>query len=307
MDIIGAGLSGLIAAHVWPNAEVFEASAAPTVNHRALLRFRSEAVSKVTGIEFKKVKVRKGIWFEGKFSQPNIQVANLYSRKCLGSVQPDRSIWNIESGDRYVAPEDFYDQLVDNCGSRINFGVNYDFYSPRDPRISTVPLPSLLSLLRMGHLINFERAPILVERFRVEDCNTYQTIYFPDPGHSAYRASITGDLLIVEHATDHSLDPALNQNIYMDDITKAFGLPWHRECCTPLDTVEQKYGKIVPIDDAERKQLLFQLTHEHNIYSLGRFATWRNILLDDVVNDAAVIKMLMRRSFSAYELLKASK
>ena len=60
MDIVGTGLSGLIAAHIWPNANVFELSPSPIEQHKALLRFRSDVVSQVTGIEFKRVKVRKG-------------------------------------------------------------------------------------------------------------------------------------------------------------------------------------------------------------------------------------------------------
>jgi len=31
----------------------------------------------------------------------------------------------------------------------------------------------------------------------------------------------------------------------------------------------------------------------YNVYSLGRYATWRNILLDDVYHDINVIKQLM--------------
>jgi hypothetical protein len=35
------------------------------------------------------------------------------------------------------------------------------------------------------------------------------------------------------------------------------------------------------------------LTEEHNIYSLGRFATWRQLLLDDLVKDIGVIEKLI--------------
>jgi hypothetical protein len=60
-----------------------------------------------------------------------------------------------------------------------------------------------------------------------------------------------------------------------------------------------------PIDDALRKQLLFRLTHEHNVFSLGRFATWRNILLDDVVDDIVQVKRLLK-SGSAYDVRRAA-
>jgi hypothetical protein len=58
----------------------------------------------------------------------------------------------------------------------------------------------------------------------------------------------------------------------------------------------QAYGKFVPIDEKLRKNLVLRLTTERGIYSLGRFATWRNLLLDDVVHDAAVIKALASSS-----------
>jgi hypothetical protein len=63
-----------------------------------------------------------------------------------------------------------------------------------------------------------------------------------------------------------------------------------------LGTSEQRYGKIVPLPAEPRRALLTRLTTQHGVYSLGRFATWRNVLLDDVVNDLAVIRKLLRAS-----------
>ena len=57
--IVGAGLTGLIAAHAWPQALVVEAVSGPTGSHHALLRFRSDAVARLTGVEFRRVTVRK--------------------------------------------------------------------------------------------------------------------------------------------------------------------------------------------------------------------------------------------------------
>ena len=42
-----------------------------------------------------------------------------------------------------------------------------------------------------------------------------------------------------------------------------------------------------------RKEFLYYLTREFNIYSLGRFATWKQIILDDVVDDANKIMKLI--------------
>lgn len=75
---------------------------------------------------------------------------------------------------------------------------------------------------------------------------------------------------------------------------QAFGIGSDR--AEPMDSGVQEYGKIVPLPHHESQQLLGYLTVKHNIYSLGRFATWRNLLLDDVVQDAATIFRLMRMS-----------
>ena len=93
--ILGAGLSGLIAATQFPNATVFEANGPEHLSHKAVLRFRSDSLSRLTGIPFRKVTVRKSIWHEGKHVAPNIQLANLYSFKTNGGYL-DRSIWKLD-------------------------------------------------------------------------------------------------------------------------------------------------------------------------------------------------------------------
>ena len=115
-----------------------------------------------------------------------------------------------------------------------------------------------------------------------------------------YRASITGDMLIAEFSSADAESP---MDAAMDDIKCAFGV--NITALEFLGVSTQRYGKIDPISDTARKNLLFQLTHKHNVFSLGRFATWRNILLDDVVDDITVIKRLLRAS-SEYELRKAA-
>ncbi len=111
--IIGAGLSGLIAAHAWPSVPIVEAQSEPQP-HKALLRFRSNAVSQLTGIEFKKVLVRKGLYSEGEYKPPTIALANQYSRKVLGRILGDRSVWNLDPVERWIAPENFQERLLDN-------------------------------------------------------------------------------------------------------------------------------------------------------------------------------------------------
>jgi len=296
--IVGAGLAGLIAAHTWPNSPIIEASLKPKAMHKALLRFRSDAVARLTGIEFRKVRVYKGIWAENAPQQPAIRWANLYARKVLsgGQLKGDRSIWSLDSVDRFIAPDDLYEQLIDSVGGRILWGAPADFRDRKNPLVSTAPLPVVLAAVGIEQPFEFPRSPIKVHRWKIPGADVFQTIYFPELNLNVYRASITGGTLIVE--TVGGLGD-------MDDeaINAAFGI--RLSDCDALGSVEQKYGKISPVDDAVRKQLLFKLTHEHNIYSLGRFATWRNILADDVVNDTTAIKKLLKAN-SAYDLRKAA-
>jgi len=298
MIIAGAGLAGLITAHAFPRMEVHEAAPEPRMNHRALLRFRSDAVAKLTGVEFKKVLVRKGIFREGKFREPTILEANLYSQKCLGKMLGDRSVWNLEPVTRYVAPLDFHAMLVESLGSRLHYNspVDYVDHSARGEKlISTAPMDKVLAALSVdtGN-VEFRKAGIHVLRSEVPNCDVYQTVYFTSTAHDLYRASITGSTLIAEFATARG-GPAHYEECWQEELHEAFGF-FNMPDQVQAEHVEQRYGKIAPIDEGLRKSLVARLTDEHGIFSIGRFATWRNLLLDDVVNDATVIKRLLTAS-----------
>lgn len=292
MIIVGAGIAGLLAAHAFPDAHVLEAGQESQVSHKALLRFRTPAVGEAVGIEFQKVTVRKGIYIDGVFAQPDIQLANLYARKVAGRLI-DRSIWNTETVERYVAPEDFVERLVARCRPRITFNSPIkEFKGFTVPVISTVPLPALAEGLGYAPAtgLNFHSAPICVVRHRLSGANVHQTIYYPSPHTRLYRASITGSLLIAEFIdASHALSGVLTDDY--DMLCESFGIK--RSDLKVLETVPQRFGKIAPIDEGERRKFIAYATREHGIYSLGRFATWRNILLDDVLHDIAVIRRLL--------------
>ena len=126
-------------------------------------------------------------------------------------------------------------------------------------------------------------------------CDVFETVYFPSPKLSVYRASITGDLLIVESKGE------LGQ---LDADAARLALGVDPADCELIDKGRQEFGKIVALPDEVRKRIMFELTHWHGIYSLGRFALWRNILLDDVVSDLDVIKRLLN-SASSYDAARA--
>lgn len=291
MIIVGAGLAGLMAGVLLPESRVIERNSSLTP-HRAVLRFRSPRIGDVTGIPFKEVTVRKGIWFRGKFVQPNILVANLYSKKTNGSYM-DRSIWKTKTEQRWIAPTDFQDRLAKILGNRLLLGTPFDFREhlrDTEPTISTAPMEVLAGAVAKESgsfpIPLFTHTPIHVERYKIESSNVYQTIYFPDSDTGAYRASITGDSLSIEYTI-----PIKNKLSGLQDILFPFGL--QRSDLEFVDEGVQKYGKILPLDDRWRKNFILQMTLKHNIYSLGRFATWRQILLDDVLNDIYQIKAMI--------------
>lgn len=293
MIIVGAGFAGLIAAHIWQRATLVESAAEPRQAHKALLRFRSDAIGKLIGIDFRKVRVHKGIWNDERFVAPNIRVANLYADKCTGTFHGDRSIWNIDAVDRWVAPETLYEQMLETLYPRVKWNCAYDFPFG-EPVVSTAPMPIVLKACGVPfHQSQFQRAPITVERYRLRKADVYQTIYFPTFEHSVYRASITGSLLIIEHAGE----PHGN---WLEDVVHAFGIN-NSLALELIDQARQSYGKIVPLPETLRKKWMYDLTTDRNIYSFGRFATWRNLLLDDLLQDAAVIKLLINREHN-YDL-----
>ena len=289
--IIGAGLAGLLAAHHFRNIPIFEAGKQKE-NHQALLRFRTTKVAELTGIKFKEVRVKKSIYNgERHLHECDIQAANSYSRKVLGKVVDGRSIWNLQDATRYVAPNDFYWRLTENLKSRIEYESAYDFaqhaelkIGEQSPVINTAPLPIVLKSLGLYLGESFKRAPIYARRYALPDCEgVYQTVYFPFADTPVYRASITDSTLIVESVEEPT--PG-----HMHRVFSAFGLDWNSSAI--YSTTPQEYGTILDIERLKRRHMMSKLTDDYGIYSLGRFATWRNILLDDVVDDIAAIDKL---------------
>lgn len=312
MIILGAGMAGCIAAIMNPNAEVLEAATSAPDNHNAVLRFRSDDIAKITGVNFRKVKVYKSIYHDGQFHhQANPLLSNLYSQKISGKIMP-RSIWDLRPVERFIAPPNFHLMMLDMINSRITYGAEVKGITEREmflshavigrkstPIISTIPMPVMARLMNEQLLCglgpeSFSFKSIYTERWHVEDCDTHQTIYFPGSKTPLYRATLTGSELILE-ATG-------GNQFLIDHACEALGIDTNLKNLSLIKSGEQKYGKIAPVDDAARKMFMFDLTQAMDIYSLGRFACWRNILLDDVYNDVFKIRHMIRQS--SYDVRK---
>jgi hypothetical protein len=287
MKIFGAGLSGLIGAMANPKAVVYERNKRDFQGHQALLRFRTNDVSEITGIKFKEVNVIKAIWSDGKERQPTPRLVAQYSKKNTGCYE-NRSIMDIKTVKRYIAPDDFLQRLIKDCEDRIYFDYEIterDFIQSRVDIISTLPLSVNAKML--GYEFNTERnkSVIYVNKFKIQNCDMYTTIYYPDDSTSVYRASITGNTLIIESKATINIDDVelvmLSMGLYLNSVDEV------------LTNFKQPMGKLSQVNDSERRVMIYTMSHDHGVYSLGRFALHKNILLDDVAKDVRVIKEMM--------------
>ncbi len=303
MIIYGAGLTGLIAANIFQRfhkVEIREAQMKLPHNHQALLRFRSPKVGQAVGIPFREVTVHKAALVNGELtSQPDLLSNNLYSQKVTGSFH-NRSILDLRPSQRWIAPRGFNYQLASQFQGSIKYGQpltkkdiqRRDFDIKRSmvrDWVSTIPLPMMIELVGWEKLA-LQSRPIAIIRGTITRpaCDLYQTIYFPDPGVNYYRASITGDQFILEFTG--KTQPSIQ---CIEKVLSYFGIGNFQFEDEPTVSY-QGYGKILPsTDDQERKKVILGLTDMLRIYSLGRFAVWRQILQDDVIQDIDRINVWM--------------
>jgi len=285
MIIIGAGMSGLLCGALNPGSVIYEAGPERESDHKALFRCKTNEIGKILGIPFKKVNVQKGLWDNGHI-EPSIRSAHMYSQKVTGKIT-GRSIMNLDPGVRYIPPLDFSNRLKVMCDIRYNFKFTGQTFA--QPAVSTIPMNYMSDMVGLrDKTTSWESEQIYVNRIQIPDCDSYCTMYYPGEESSAYRASLSGDVLIIESMI------RLNHNS-LAHIFESFGLPLLKKTTgESLTNTKQKMGKIYPIDEKLRQKLITELTLKHNIYSLGRFATWRpKVMLDDVLEDIFVIRRLI--------------
>jgi NAD(P)-binding Rossmann-like domain len=281
ISIVGAGMSGLLCANMLRRHEitVYERQLCLPNNHAATLRFRSPNVGDVLGIQFKKVRMLKT--YE---PYQNVVADSLsYSKKCTGIYKSDRSI--IEgtyTEERYIAPSNLIELMAKDIN--IKYGSNYNFRTSNLFTISTIPMPMLMKILDYPHIISFENIPGIVLTATIKDCDAYVSVLFPGPQPFS-RATITGDKLIVEFPNKKFIDT----NDVLLEVYHHLGLT--EVVSSDVTVKKQEYFKIVEMNENERKKFQRWATVHYNIFSLGRYATWRpKLLLDDLIGDVKKIE-----------------
>lgn len=304
--IYGAGLAGLLAGNILRRHSpyIMETQSALPDNHGALLRFRTNEIAQAVNIPFKKVRVNKQVRGQcGELKdKADICDKNEYSYKLFKKIV-SRSIGNLDDCTRYIAPDDFTFLL--SAGLSFTFDYKLDLEKIKEHEkagdyiISTIPMPSLMKIVGWKDAPEFKwRSIWSVSCTLPIECDVYQTIYYPHTTgeeENYYRASITGNRFIMEFLKrPYSREVSLAHNI----LNFNFGIRHVDIKPNNWDMKYQKYGKLLPTDDDKRKSFILAMTDLYKIYSVGRFATWRQLLLDDVLDDIYTVDRFMcTRSF----------
>lgn len=284
VTIIGAGMAGLLAANMLRHRQpvVHEIQKALPNNHSAVLRFRSPIVGDTLNIPFQKVTMIKA---HVPWKNP-VADALAYSFKNTGKYRSDRSIISDTTvAERWIAPKSLIQQMAERVDLKLD--SPFKLRHTDETFISTLPMPMLMEFLEYPkrNQFSWDYIPGINIRAEVPDCEAYVSLLVPDPELPFSRISITGNELIAECPTTGPMTKT--DYDVLASATELLGLPPNlRNASSSL----QRYAKITPIDDDMRKDFMFWATDKFDIFSLGRYATWRpNLLLDDLVNDIRLI------------------
>jgi hypothetical protein len=239
---------------------------------------------------------------------------NMYSLKAYGTIG-NRSLQHLGKAKRYLPTTTPQPKgclwghslkyiRIGHGAAVICHTVDGDVLLPYKTCISTLPMPVILDVAmrsdpdgnseweqHRGDDAALKAEPITVLRGKLLPeikCSVNQTIYFPESELNTYRATLEKtDIIIesVEELEDEEITKVLN----------AFGLARSMTIGKWRQNI-QPYGKIVEIGDDLRRSIIYQLTDKYNIYSLGRFATWRPLRADQLVKDVHKVERMVRQS-----------
>jgi hypothetical protein len=169
--------------------------------------------------------------------------------------------------------------------------------------VSTIPMAAILKICELQANPTVEVArKVYVYRYEMAPgTDLYQTIYFPSENILPFRASVTGNVLIIE-----SMTKLLSWDSDLAMVMAAFGFNLDDIVRGVREESVITNGKMIDLPRDEREAILYELTRDFGVFSVGRFATHRNILLDDVVGDLDKVERLMNASDYAQRLRLAT-
>ena len=320
--ILGAGWAGMIAAEFWPTAEIYEhdpCAATLTGTTGAFIRCRTPSAAMVLRAPSRPVTVHRAVATVTWDTHTDVQPldAALYARKTApAGALSTRSIHKCcaapagSDNCRYLLLPDDLVAARQRADIRVRYGVTSGDVAevlcgatPAVPVVSTLPLD-----LTLRHLGADFRAPprpgrttarggfVLETELRACDVDFCWTVYVPSSNTEISRITITGGRAIVEFM------PPEGGVEYGTDSIEAFAAHalFQLFNVMPEDIVQWNWHRAhkiaaTPEYVAWAHEVVYRLSVERGIYSLGRAATGRRgVTVDDLPQDCRVINKLLR-------------
>lgn len=317
--ILGAGWAGMLAAEFWPGAEILERdSDARTLTGTtgAFIRCRHPNAALILQAPHRTAQVHRCIATVTWDTHTDVQPLDsaLYARKVApGGALAARSINRCTGGAaelrHILLPEDLV-AARQRAGARVHYDTTPEAVavalraaSPKAPVVSTLPMHLVLTALTDS----FD-APPAPELFRGRPCYVLETelarceqdfcwtVYVPSSFTDIARITITGGRAIVELVPSKSSAEFSAQKIEDAAELALFQL----FSVAHKDIKQWRWHQVskfsaTPEYVAWAREVVYLLSVERGIYSLGRAATGRpGVLIDDLYNDCRVINKLMR-------------
>jgi hypothetical protein len=291
--IIGGGYAGLIMAEVLSangmDYTIYEQKEeACTKSVESVYYFHDDNIKKILSIPLKKVIVEKHLSYIGGifYRKPDLKMV---LDKCSKNDIFANSSFEECGASSIGYIEDYGLNLFKILSNRhsINFGSLYNpktFSGDNDIIINTTPLNEICG--NLGIKCDDFGPKILRNVMKLTfDKINFDKIFviYGNVNNYFERIIIKGNSIIIE-----SEEPIVNYH----EILKFLSMD---KC----GIVDQKVGTIVrfnKMDDVVRKNLIFKLTSEERIYSLGRLATWSYKRIDHIVEDAFDVMKMIRFS-----------
>lgn len=308
--IIGSGIAGRVAAFHFRGQDVTivdeRGDGSPLFMHNAVLRTKSDEIGLYLNSEMEKIWVEKAIYRDGSLhSTPTLKDKNEYSLKTTGGLH-QRSISDLSSCWRYIFKNSVSFSQSANFikGEVIAIDNNIAFIRTENEEveknfnlcITTAPMPVNMALCGIERNISFKEEQIYVVTADLNvKSSIHQTIYIPSWPSVFYRITVSGQKIIAE---GKGAFPEEEKAFLTLRLIVKFVLGIDSENIEAMRFVDQRNGKIVEIDDMARKEIILELSHKHNVYSLGRYACWRpKLMIDDLPKDIKKIDEIYRTNY----------
>lgn len=308
--IIGSGIAGRVAAFHFRGQNVTmvddRVDSSPFFMHNAVLRTKSDEIGLYLNSEMEKIWVEKAIYRDGSlYSTPTLKDKNEYSLKTTGGLH-QRSISDLSSCWRYIFKNSVSSFPSVNFikGKVVAIDNNIALIRKEEEEIeekfslciTTAPMPVNMGLCGLERKIVFDEEQIYVVTADLNiKSSIHQTIYIPSWPSIFYRITISGQKIVAE---GKGAFPEEEKAFLTLRLIVKFVLGVESGNIEATRFVDQRNGKIVEIDDMARKEIILELSHKHNVYSLGRYACWRpKLMIDDLPKDIKKIDEIYKTNY----------